>query len=133
MNREEFEKIVESALAELPDFVQKKMDNIAVVIEDQPSHEQNQKGRTGPGSLLLGLYEGVPKNRRGVNYNLALPDKISIFQKNIETVAGSSEAIKEQVKSTVWHEFAHHFGFSEEDVRKLAHRRGKPGGVRYNE
>ena len=71
------------------------------------------------------LYEGVSQTRRGANYNAALPDKITIFQKPIEREARSKEDLKEIVKNTVWHEIAHHFGMSEKEVREAEIKRRK--------
>lgn len=125
MDRSEFEQLVQEAILDLPQHIRNKMENVAVVIEDEASAEHLRKGGIRGGSLLLGLYEGVPRTRRGPGYTLVLPDKITIFRKAIEAVAQSPEAVKAQVKSTVWHEIAHHFGFSEGQVQKLARKRGR--------
>lgn len=109
----------------MPQHIREKMDNAAVVIEDAPSPEQLKKGGTVAGSTLLGLYEGVPRTRRGPGYTLVLPDKITIFKKSIEQIARTPEEIKEQVRQTVWHEIAHHFGFSEKGIQNLVRRRKK--------
>ncbi len=114
MDRQEFEKLVGEAIEGLPEQIREKMDNVAVVIEDYPKSKQG---------ALLGLYEGVPRTKRGPGYTLVLPDKITIFQKSIEQIAATPEAIRQQVRQTVWHEIAHHFGFSEEGVQDLARRR----------
>ena len=99
------------------------MDNVAVVIEDLPTHQQRRKGGAQAGNILLGLYEGVPRTKRGPGYTMTLPDKISIFQKSIEAVARTESAIRAQVRETVWHEIAHHFGFDERAVRTLSQKR----------
>lgn len=125
MDRAEFEKLVREAILALPREIRAKMDNVAVVIEDEASAQQLRKGGIRGGGILLGLYEGVPRTRRGPGYTLVLPDKITIFQKAIEMIAQTPEQIKAQVRSTVWHEIAHHFGFSEGQVQKLARKRGK--------
>lgn len=124
MTKEEFEKLVQEAVLELPFKIRQKMENVGIVIEDEPKPEQLIKGGTRTGALLLGLYEGVPRTKRGFSYTLVLPDKITIFRNSIEAVASNNaEAIKAQVRETVWHEIAHHFGFSERQVQTLAHRR----------
>lgn len=105
---------------ETPKRLRKKMENVAIVIEDEPTLEQLKKSGTTSERILLGLYEGIPRPQRGCSYTLVLPDKITIFQKPIEEIAGSSpELIKQQVKETIWHEIAHHFGFDEEAIKKL--------------
>jgi predicted Zn-dependent protease with MMP-like domain len=123
MDKMEFEKLVAEAIDELPQKIRDKMDNVAVVVEDWPSQQQLRRGNTPVGHLLFGLYEGVPRTKRGPSYTMVLPDKITIFQKSIEAVARTPAAIKAQVRETVWHEIAHHFGFSEAAVRDLSHRR----------
>lgn len=120
MDRTSFEKLVSEALDDLPRHVREKMDNVAVVVCDRPSEDQIKKGGVKAGTLLLGLYEGVPKTKRGPGYTLVLPDKITIFQECIEQIASTPEELKSQVRGTIWHEVAHHFGFDEEGVRKLA-------------
>lgn len=123
MTREAFEKLVTEAITELPDHIREKMDNVAVVLEDFPTPEQLKLGHVPPGGTLLGLYEGVPRTKRGPSYTLVLPDKITIFQKVIESMAADPAQIKAQVKNTVWHEIAHHFGFTEAQVRKLRYNK----------
>lgn len=116
---------------ELPENIRQKMDNVAVVVEDTPTAEQLKKNGVRQGDLLLGLYEGVPRTKRGPGYTLVLPDKITIFKNAIETLATSpqpspmAERVKEIVRETVRHEIAHHFGFDEPGAQKVARRRGK--------
>jgi len=102
-----------------------KLENVAVVVEDEPNAEQLAKIKLGKGRVLLGLYEGVPQAKRGPHYGMTLPDKITIFQKPIEQVAQSSEEIRQIVKDTVWHEIAHHFGSDEKRVREAELKRRK--------
>lgn len=123
MTREVFEKLVADSLTDLPRHIQDKMDNVAVVVEDEPTPEQIRRGGTRVGDLLLGLYEGIPRTKRGLGYTLVLPDKITIFQDSIEQVARTPDAIKKQVQQTVWHEVAHHFGLDEDGVQKLSRKR----------
>ncbi len=100
--------MVKEALLEIPEHIRKKIDNIDIVIE---------KG--SPQSSLLGLYQGVPKTAWGRGFGMRLPDKITIFQEPLERIACSKEELKKIVKNTVWHEIAHHFGFSEKKIRAL--------------
>ncbi len=119
----DFERLVKKALIALPKGIRKKMDNIALVIEKRPSSEEKQKIGIRAGGILLGLYEGVPKTTWGRNFGQTLPDKITIFQESIESFARTDEEITELVKNTVWHEIAHHFGFSEKEIRSLEKKR----------
>src|SRR3990167_11025638 len=76
-----------------------------------------------PGVALFGLYEGVPQISRGAGYSGVLPDKITIFKQAILSACSTAAQVREQVKETVWHELAHHFGSSEQRVRKAQARR----------
>ncbi|MDD2274466.1 MAG: metallopeptidase family protein [Candidatus Pacebacteria bacterium] len=117
MDHNEFEKIVIEGIKAIPEKFLEKLDNVDIVIEDNPTKEQLKELKVRNNNHLLGLYEGVPKTERW-NYAQVLPDKITIFNVPIERIAKSREEIKEIVKETVWHEIAHHFGMSEEQVKK---------------
>ena len=70
--------------------------------------------------MLLGLYEGIPKTKRGAGYFGVLPDKITIFQQPIEELAGHDEKkLKKLIYEVVWHEVGHHLGFDEKEIRAL--------------
>lgn len=125
MRQEDFEKLVEQAAEDLPKKIRQKMENIAICVELRPTGEQLRKTGIRYSGLLLGLYEGVPQTVWGKGFGQVLPDKITIFQESIENFASSPEAIKELVKNVVWHEIAHHFGFSERGVRILEQKRKK--------
>jgi predicted Zn-dependent protease with MMP-like domain len=114
---ESFEALVTQALDGLPEDIRAWLDNVAIVVADHPTAEHLRQGRVGGGGLLLGLYVGVPKTRRGVTYGEVLPDKIVIFQRSIERVSRSDEEIREQVRRTVLHEIGHHFGMDEGELR----------------
>ena len=119
MEHSNFEKLVRESVLELPEKIRKAMENVAIVIEDRPSQENLRKVGIRYGNILLGLYEGVPQTKWGKGFGMMLPDKITIFQESIEKFSSTPEEIKELIKDTVWHEIAHHFGFSERGVRKL--------------
>ena len=122
-NKDEFEKIVNAGISAIPKRFLQKLDNVAVVIEDEPTPAQKEKLHLHKGWALFGLYEGVPQTKRGVYYGSVLPDKITIFKKPIIEAALNEEHIKEIVKNTVWHEIAHHFGMNEEEVHRSEARR----------
>ena len=125
MDRIDFEKLVEEGMALISEKFLKKLENVAVVLEDEPTAEQIAKLKLRKNFALFGLYEGVPQTKRGPHYGMIWPDKITIFQKPIEEYAGSPEEIKEIVKNTVWHEIAHHFGMNEEQIKKAESRKNK--------
>jgi predicted Zn-dependent protease with MMP-like domain len=72
-----------------------------------------------PNQILLGLYEGIPQTRRISNYGMVLPDKITIFQKNIEAKCRNEEEILAEIEHVVKHEIAHHFGISDDRLREI--------------
>ncbi len=125
LNRTEFEKIVGEGIKAIPEKFLRKLDNVAIVIETEPTPAQKKKLNIHPDWALFGLYEGIPQTQRGINYSAVLPDKITIFQWPIEEAARDGEDIKEIVKNTVWHEIAHHFGMSEDRVCQAEARRRK--------
>ncbi len=116
---EEFEQLVVQALDELPEFFQEKLQNVEVVVADRPTPAELRSVGLGPGRLLLGLYHGIPLTKRSSRYGLVLPDKITIFRLPIEQVCRTREQIIQQVKHTVKHELAHHFGIDDDRLRQL--------------
>jgi len=119
MSEQDFEKLVEKAVVSLPEHIQKAMDNLAIVVEKSPSPDDLRKTGTKIGNSLLGLYQGVPKTSWGRSFGQILPDKITIFREPIESLSYSVQEIAELIRIVVWHEIAHHFGFSEKKVREL--------------
>lgn len=118
MDRQQFEILVEEAIKEVPKEYREKLDNVAFVVEDFPNYIQMRKAKIRHPYGLLGLYEGVSQLNRRSNYNAVMPDKITIFQKPIEMIANDDESLKKIIQGTVKHEIAHHFGMSEEEVRR---------------
>ena len=110
----EFEKLVNEALGNLPQFFKKNLDNVEIVVEEWPTLAVTR------GRLLLGLYQGVPKTVYGRNYRPSIGDKITIFKGPIEWIArGDIQTIKNLVVDTVEHEIAHHFGISDKRLLEL--------------
>jgi len=131
MHEEEFEKLVSEAYEKLPQWVRDKIQNVAVLTEDEPSDEDRRLQGLGDDETLLGLYKGIPLSARGDVYGvgMTLPDTITLYRLPILDMAdeecgpdASEEAFREKVRDivadTVWHEFAHHFGMDEEAVHK---------------
>jgi predicted Zn-dependent protease with MMP-like domain len=119
MERKRFEELAREAFENLPEDLSRKMENVVVVVEDSPGEEVRRDFRLGRDGLLLGLYEGVPLSRRGTHYGAypVAPDKISLFQKNIEKVAKGEEEIAARIREVLIHEIAHHFGMNEQQIR----------------
>jgi predicted Zn-dependent protease with MMP-like domain len=117
--RKEFEELVVSALRRLPKFFKKKMKNVDVVVEDRASRDLlSEVGLRSP-LELLGLYQGIPLDRRGFYYGNVLPDKITLFQIPIESMCQTKEEIEEKVKEVVIHEVGHYFGLDDDRLREL--------------
>ena len=119
MRRWHFDKLVAEALAELPRRFRRRLRNIAVVVESEPSRELLEDMRLWPHRTLLGLYQGVPLPQRGLSYGNVLPDRITIFQKPLEAMCRTREEIKHAVKETVIHEIGHYFGLDDARLEEL--------------
>lgn len=119
MDRESFERLVARAVDDLPEEFLERLENVDVVVEDYPTPDQLLKLGMEPGETLLGLYEGVPRTRRGGHYGLVPPDKITIFQRSIEAKCRYSGNISAEVQRVVKHEIAHHFGISDARLHQL--------------
>jgi len=117
LSDEEFREVVEEAIEALPDEFKSKLDNVDVVAEDYPPAEVRR--RTPRGVLVLGLYQGVPQKRRTTGYGLVLPDKISLYKKNIETVCTSRDQVYRQIRKTLLHEIGHHFSLDDKELRDI--------------
>ena len=111
---EEFEDMVERALEGLPPEFLELLDNVAILVEDWPDYSTP----LAQGHTLYGLYEGIPLTARGTRYSGALPDKITIFRGPLERDF-PPEMLEEQVRVTVVHEIAHHFGFDDDQLDEL--------------
>jgi predicted Zn-dependent protease with MMP-like domain len=114
----EFDDLVAQALDALPDDLLEVMNNVEVTVEPTPNARQLRSVGVRHGTLL-GLYEGIPLTERNSGYSMVLPDKITIFQRTIERVCGSHAEIVAQVRQTVIHEVAHHFGISDARLAEL--------------
>ena len=118
MEVDTFERLVHKALAQIPENLKSYLDNVDIVVEDWPTRDLLAGNIIGENELLLGLYEGVPLTERS-EYSMVLPDKITLFQKPIETLCANSDEIMEQVRETVVHEIAHHFGINDDRLEEL--------------
>jgi predicted Zn-dependent protease with MMP-like domain len=112
-----FERLVVRALRRLPLDVREMLNNVEIVIEDEPTAEQ--LGDHEDGDELFGLYEGTPLTARGSDYSLVLPDKITIFRRPIERACHTPEEMTNEIRITVIHELAHHFGIEEDRIAEL--------------
>ncbi len=122
MDRAAFEELVREALAELPDEFAQHLDNVEVVVEDEPSPALLRAlGMNPQRDTLFGLYQGVPLSHRSATHSGALPDKISIFYRPLLRLCRSPDRIRRQVRKTVIHEIGHFFGLDDKTIRKLGY------------
>jgi predicted Zn-dependent protease with MMP-like domain len=119
MDVQRFEWLVAKAVDSLPDEFQARLENIDVVVADRPTPDQLAELGKKRGETLLGLYEGVPLTRRSGHYGLVVPDKITIFQKPIESICRNDAEIIARIQRVVLHEIAHHFGISDARLKQL--------------
>ncbi len=121
-----FKQLVREGIASLPSHAKAEMENVAFVIEKEARRKKANEIGIRVDEVLLGLYEGIPKTERGANYFGVLPDKITIFQKPIEDLAGRDEKkLKEFIYEVIWHEVGHHLGFDEKEIRALEAKQRK--------
>ena len=119
MTREQFERLVEQALREIPQRFREAMHNVAVVVEREPSPDLLEELEIPPGDTLLGLYQGTPLTERSWGHGNSLPDRISIYQGPIEDACDDEDEIRDCIAETVIHEFGHYFGMSEEQIEEI--------------
>ncbi len=121
MPKDEFEKLVAKGFEKLPEWVREKIKNVALLIDDEPSEEDREREGLADDESLLGLYKGIPLSERGEQYGVGvtMPDTITLYQLPIEEAAlEDGIEVQQVVADTIWHEFAHHFGMDEHEVRQ---------------
>lgn len=118
-HRRRFERLVGLAMRRLPPEFEAYLDNVAILIADEPSAEQRGRSEPGTDEMLFGLYEGIPLTERGGHYGMVLPDRITLFRRAFE-VAGETEAdIVEEIRRTIIHEVGHHRGWGEDRLKDV--------------
>lgn len=118
METRRFENLVRRAINELPPAFLERMENVDVVVEYWASREQLVGSGLDEREMLLGLYEGIPLPDR-YDYNLVLPDKITLFQRAIESICNTDDEVVAEVRATIIHEVAHHFGIDDEALHEI--------------
>lgn len=112
LSRKAFDKLVEQAVQQLPRIFREKLTNIAIVVEDVPPP------RLRRGAPLLGIFQGVPMTEKST-FQTALPDRIVIYQKNIEALCRTEKQMRREIRLTLLHELGHYFGLSEEELEDV--------------
>jgi len=118
INDKEFEEIISQGIAAIPNLYQKHLQNVAFLVEDNPTPQQRVKLNLYPHETLFGLYEGVPLPQRGGGTKL-LPDKITIFKNPLQNASRNLAELKENVRHTIWHEVAHYYGLDHKRIHEL--------------
>jgi predicted Zn-dependent protease with MMP-like domain len=126
MEGSEFELLVQKGYERLPEWVREKINNVALLIEDEPSKEDRENEGLSEHETLLGLYKGIPLTARGGYYGVGatMPDTITIYKLPIlQAAEEENKSVADVVTETIWHEFAHHFGMNEAEVGEREKRR----------
>ena len=118
ISREQFERLVRQVLSQLPEEFKSQLNNVDVVVDTTASPTQLIGTGIEDAMELLGLYEGIPLTER-YGYDLVLPDKITIFQKPIESICETQEEITQEIETTITHEIAHHFGINDDRLEEI--------------
>jgi predicted Zn-dependent protease with MMP-like domain len=122
MTRQQFRQLVDEALETIPQRFRDAMQNIAIVIEDEPTPDQLEEVGIEPPDTLLGLYEGTPLTERTWGHGNALPDKVTLFQGPIEDTSDDEDDTVVCIGETLIHEIGHYFGLSEEEIEEIEER-----------
>ena len=115
VSEDEFEALVERALDRLPPEFAELLDNIVVVIEDEPEPELKRDMGMDDEEELLGLYQGVPFGERNSAYS-ALPDQVSLYRGPLVRISRDRRELIREVRDTLVHELGHYFGLSDEEM-----------------
>jgi predicted Zn-dependent protease with MMP-like domain len=119
LDRGKFEQLVEKTYARIPEKFKRKMENVEIIVEDFPSYRDLEHLDIRGRELLLGLYRGTPLPKRSIWEVARLPDKIVLFQRNIERMLRSEKEIEEKVYEVLLHEIGHYFGLSDKEIYEL--------------
>ncbi|MBI4319579.1 MAG: metallopeptidase family protein [Chloroflexi bacterium] len=114
-----FERDVARALDGLPEWVQQRLENVAVIVDDEPSSQQLAETGLQPGEILYGLYEGVPLGLEAGPF--PLPARIVLFRRHLVQDFRRGAALRREIRRTIIHEVGHHFGLSEADIERLGY------------
>lgn len=115
---DEFDRLIAEALDSLPGEHVRNIENVAIVMEDDPTPEQREKLKLRGDETLLGLYEGVPLPQRQGRTDM-LPDKITLFKNPLSAHAYSLDELREEIRHTIWHEIGHYYGLDHKRIHEL--------------
>lgn len=121
LDRRTFINLVEEALQDVPTSLARHLHCLVIDVEPFPDRRTCREVRIGDPRGLLGLYSGRPLTRRSVQDEASVPDRITIYQRNIERICRTREQIIQEVRKTVFHEIGHHFGLEEDELAALGY------------
>ena len=122
MTRAAFERLVAEAILLIPKRFRREMNNLAIVVEDEPSAELLEEMEIEPPDSLYGLYHGTPLPERTWPFGNQLPDRITLFQRPIEEDCDDENDVRDVIGETLIHEVGHYFGLSEEEIEEIEER-----------
>lgn len=117
--REQFEEIVGAAIDALPPNFAERIANLEFTVEDWAQRDDYARSGSAPGSVILGIYRGIPLPKRTSGYHMALPDRIVIFQQPLQRIARDEADLAARVAHVVRHEIAHYFGITDERLKEI--------------
>lgn len=118
-----FDVLITEAMESLPQEYITGMNNVSIVMQDEPTPAQRSQLQLHCNETLFGLYEGIPLTKRGAGYQLVLPDKITLFKLPLLAASSDMAEFKEHLKRTLWHEIAHHYGLDHDRIHALEGRK----------
>jgi predicted Zn-dependent protease with MMP-like domain len=114
-----FDALVREAVDGLPPELLSRLDNVDILVRERPTAAELRSAGVGPGGMLLGLYQGTPLPVRTSGYNLTLPDRILLFRRPLEAMCRTDAQLVAQIRRTVLHELAHHFGIDDDRLHQI--------------
>lgn len=121
LSPDEFAALVQEALTDVPPDFARYLEEIVVDVEPMPDRRTLADMEIDDPTELLGMYHGTPLTERNLEDPFHLPDRITIYQRNLERLCESREELIEQIRTTVLHEIGHHFGLDEDDLDELGY------------
>jgi predicted Zn-dependent protease with MMP-like domain len=119
IDRERFESIVLDTIDRLPPAFGERISNLEFAVEDWAQPQDYARSGSPAGSVILGVYRGIPLPKRNSGYNMTLPDRIVIFQQPLQRIAHDEADLAERIAHVVRHEIAHYFGISDDRLREI--------------
>ena len=129
MTRRQFERLVAEAIRTIPERFRREIQNLAIIVEDEPSADVLAEMEIEPPDTLLGLYQGIPLTERRWDHGNALPDRIVLYQWPIEDASEDDDDVVVAIGETLIHEVGHYFGMSEEDIEAIEDQYWRDQGV----